>query len=57
MNAVELQIAFLKQIKNVLPQHLALVDALAEQLNISNDFTIKYESPFHPLHRRKKRIN
>ncbi|MEO6454223.1 MAG: hypothetical protein ABIN97_09135 [Ginsengibacter sp.] len=37
MNAVELQIAFLKEIKNQLPQHLALVDALAEQLNISND--------------------
>lgn len=37
MNAVELQTAFLKQIKNVLAQHLTLVDALAEQLNISND--------------------
>jgi hypothetical protein len=37
VNAVELQIAFLKQIKNQLPQHLALVDVLAEQLNISND--------------------
>ncbi|MEO6330426.1 MAG: hypothetical protein ABIO55_15940, partial [Ginsengibacter sp.] len=37
MNAVDLQIAFLKEIKNQLPQHLALVDALAEQLNISND--------------------
>ncbi|MEP6594648.1 MAG: hypothetical protein ABJA71_01830 [Ginsengibacter sp.] len=37
MNAVELQTSFLKQIKNQLPSHLALVDALAEQLNISND--------------------
>ncbi|CAN5381026.1 hypothetical protein BH20BAC1_BH20BAC1_18310 [soil metagenome] len=37
MSAAELQIAFLKQIKNKLPQHLALVDAIAEQLNLSND--------------------
>lgn len=37
MNAVELQVAFLKEVKNQLPQHLALVDALAEKLNISND--------------------
>jgi len=37
VNAVELQTSFLKQIKNQLPQHLALVDALAEHLNISND--------------------
>jgi plasmid maintenance system antidote protein VapI len=37
MNAVELQSSFLKQIKNQLPEHLALVDALADQLNISND--------------------
>ncbi len=37
MNAAELQINFLKQIKNQLPSHLALVDAIAEQLNISND--------------------
>ena len=37
MNAAELQASFLKQIKNQLPQHLALVDALADELNISND--------------------
>lgn len=37
MNAAELQITFLKEIKSKLPQHLALVDVLAEQLNISND--------------------
>jgi len=37
MNAAELQTAFLKQIKNQLPPHLALVDAIAEQLNLSND--------------------
>src|SRR5437868_8603387 len=37
MNAVELQTAFLKEVKKQLPQHLALVDALAEHLNISND--------------------
>ncbi|MEP6950114.1 MAG: hypothetical protein ABI863_12590 [Ginsengibacter sp.] len=37
MNAVELQVAFLKEIKNKLPSHLSLVDALAGQLNISND--------------------
>ena len=37
MNAAELQTAFLKQIKNLLPSHLALVDAIAEQLNLSND--------------------
>ena len=37
MNAAELQTAFLKQIKNQLPSHLALVDAIAEQLNLSND--------------------
>lgn len=37
MNAVELQTSFLKQVKSQLPQHLALVDALADQLNISND--------------------
>jgi len=37
VNAVELQIAFLKQIKSQLPSHLAMVDVLAEQLNISND--------------------
>jgi hypothetical protein len=37
VNAVELQTAFLKQIKNQLPSHLAFVDAIAEQLNLSND--------------------
>ncbi len=37
MDAAELQSAFLKQIKNQLPHHLALVDAIAEQLNLSND--------------------
>ncbi len=37
MNAAELQTAFLKHIKNQLPPHLALVDAIAEQLNLSND--------------------
>ncbi len=37
VNAAELQTAFLKQIKNQLPPHLSLVDAIAEQLNISND--------------------
>lgn len=37
VNAAELQIAFLKQIKNQLPLHLSLVDAIAGQLNISND--------------------
>ena len=37
VNAAELQTAFLKQIKNQLPSHLALVDAIAEQLNLSND--------------------
>lgn len=37
MNAAELQISFLKQIKNQLPPYLSLVDALADQLNISND--------------------
>ncbi len=37
MNAAELQTAFLKQIKNQLPSHFALVDAIAEQLNLSND--------------------
>ena len=37
MNAVELQIAFLKEVKNLLLPHFSLVDVLAEQLNISND--------------------
>jgi hypothetical protein len=37
MNPAELQIAFLMQIKSQLPSHLALVDAIAEQLNLSND--------------------
>jgi hypothetical protein len=37
VNAAELQTAFLKQIKNQLPSHLALVDAITEQLNLSND--------------------
>jgi len=37
MNAVELQTAFFKQVKAQLPQHIALVDIVAEQLNISND--------------------
>ena len=36
-NPAELQIAFLKQIKSQLPSHLALVDAIAELLNLSND--------------------
>lgn len=37
MEAAELQTAFLKQIKKQLPPNLALVDAIAEQLNLSND--------------------
>jgi len=37
MNAAELQTAFLKHIKNQLPPHVALVDAIADQLNLSND--------------------
>lgn len=37
MNATELQIAFLMQIKSHLPTHLSLVDAIAEHLNLSND--------------------
>jgi hypothetical protein len=37
MNAIELQTAFFKKIKDQLPQHMALVDIVAEQLNISND--------------------
>jgi plasmid maintenance system antidote protein VapI len=37
MEAAELQTAFLKQIKNQLRSNLALVDAIAEQLNLSND--------------------
>ncbi|KAA9035825.1 hypothetical protein FW778_19915 [Ginsengibacter hankyongi] len=37
MDAIALQIALLKEIKNHLPPHLALVDALAEQLHLSND--------------------
>jgi plasmid maintenance system antidote protein VapI len=37
VNAVELQTSFLNQVKSQLPQHLTLVDALAEHLNISND--------------------
>ncbi len=37
MEAAELQTAFLKQIKNQLPSNLALVDAIADQLNLSND--------------------
>lgn len=37
MNATELQIDFLKQIRGHLPSHLSLVDAIAEQLNLSND--------------------
>ncbi len=48
MNAAELQINFIKQIKNQLPSHLALVDVLAEQLNLSNDSAyrrIRGESP------------
>lgn len=48
MNAAELQISFLKQIKNQLPSHLSLVDVIAEQLNLSNDSAyrrIRGESP------------
>ncbi len=37
MNAIELQTAFFKKIKDQLPSHIALVDIVAEQLNISND--------------------
>lgn len=37
MNAAELQIDFLQQIRGNLPSHLSLVDAIAEQLNLSND--------------------
>ncbi len=37
MNAAELQIDFLQQIRGRLPSHLSLVDAIAEQLNLSND--------------------
>lgn len=37
VNAAELQTAFLKEIKNQLPPHLALVDAIADELNLSND--------------------
>ena len=37
MNAAELQIDFLQQIRGHLPSHLSLVDAIAEQLNLSND--------------------
>ena len=37
MNAAELQTAFLKQIKNQLPSYVALVDVIADHLNLSND--------------------
>jgi len=37
MNAADLQIAFFKHIKNLLPPHMAMVDIIADQLNISND--------------------
>jgi hypothetical protein len=37
VNPAETQIAFLAQIKSRLPLHLSLVDAVAEQLNLSND--------------------
>ena len=37
MNAEQLQIAFLSQIRSRLPSHLALVDVIADQLNLSND--------------------
>lgn len=37
MDAAALQIAFLKEIKKQLPSHLSLVDAIAQQLNLSND--------------------
>lgn len=37
MNSIELQTAFFKKIKEQLPNHVALVDIIAEKLNISND--------------------
>jgi len=37
VNAAELQIDFLQQIRGRLPSHLSLVDAIAEQLNLSID--------------------
>jgi hypothetical protein len=37
MDAAQLQTAFFKQIKDQLPQHIALVDVVADKLNISND--------------------
>lgn len=37
MTAAELQMAFLNQIRDNLPQHLSVVDAIAENLHLSND--------------------
>ncbi len=37
MDAANLQTALFKQIKEQLPQHIAMVDIVAEELNISND--------------------
>lgn len=37
MDTTQLQASFFQQIKSLLPGHLALVDAVAEHLNISND--------------------
>ncbi len=37
MDAIQLQASFFKKIKEGLPAHKALVDEVAEQLNLSND--------------------
>jgi BetR domain len=37
MESTGIQVAFFQHIKNLLPEHIALVDAIADILNISND--------------------
>ncbi len=37
MNAIDLQIAFFKKLKDNLPKHLSLAEEISEKLNISND--------------------
>ena len=37
MEATNIQVLFFQHIKNLLPSHIALVDAIADVLNISND--------------------
>jgi hypothetical protein len=51
MESTGIQVVFFQHIKNLLPEHIALVDAIADILNISNDSAyrrIRGEKPISP---------